>query len=53
MWMSAGEAQCLGLKGSKLKVAMVILVVAPSFILFGYNTGSTGGISALPAFAKV
>ncbi|KAF5014483.1 hypothetical protein F66182_14510, partial [Fusarium sp. NRRL 66182] len=29
---------------------MVLLVVAPSFILFGYNNGSTGGIATLESF---
>ncbi|OAA58926.1 Sugar/inositol transporter [Niveomyces insectorum RCEF 264] len=46
----ATRKQYLGLRGRKLQMAMLILVVAPSFILFGYNNGSTGGISGLPSF---
>ncbi|KUJ07784.1 general substrate transporter [Mollisia scopiformis] len=40
----------LGMRGARLKVAMVLLVVAPSFLLFGYNNGSTGGILTLESF---
>ncbi|KAH8694216.1 putative sugar transporter [Talaromyces proteolyticus] len=40
----------LGLRGTQLKAAMMVLVVAPSFILFGYNNGSTGGIATLQSF---
>lgn len=43
----------LGLRGTQLRVAMVLLVVAPSFILFGYNNGSTGGIATLESFVHV
>ena len=43
----------LGLRGTRLKVAMVLLVIAPSFILFGYNNGSTGGIATLHSFVHV
>lgn len=32
---------------------MVVLVVMPSFLLFGYNNGSTGGIADLQSFVKV
>jgi hypothetical protein len=46
-------ARFLGLRGSRLKTAMLLLVVAPSFILFGYNNGSTGGISTLESFLLV
>ena len=41
------------LRGLRLKVAMVVLVVMPSFLLFGYNNGSTGGIADLQSFVKV
>jgi hypothetical protein len=50
--MTAGK-NFLGLRGTRLKAAMVLLVVAPSFILFGYNNGSTGGIATLQSFVKV
>lgn len=43
----------LGLRGLRLKVAMVVLVVMPSFMLFGYNNGSSGGITDLESFVKV
>lgn len=49
----ARQNSFLGLRGSRLKVAMVLLVVAPSFLLFGYNNGSTGGIATLESFVKV
>lgn len=42
-----------GLRGLRLKAAMVVLVVMPSFLLFGYNNGSTGGIVGLESFVKV
>lgn len=43
----------LGLRGLRLKIAMVVLVVTPAFLLFGYNNGSTGGIVGLDSFAHV
>lgn len=43
----------LGLRGLKLKCAMVLLVVMPSFLLFGYNNGSVGQITDLDSFATV
>ena len=43
----------MGLRGSRLKAAMLCLVVAPSFLLFGYNNGSTGGILTLDSFVTV
>lgn len=46
-------AKYLGFRGQKLHLAMLVLVVAPSFILFGYNNGSTGGIASLASFTKV
>lgn len=49
----AGGKDFLGLRGTQLRVAMVLLVVAPSFILFGYNNGSTGGIATLESFVHV
>jgi len=43
----------LRLRGLNLKAAMVLLVVMPSFLLFGYNNGSVGPITDLESFAKV
>jgi len=49
----AEHARYLGLQGLKLKIAMVLLVVMPSFVLFGYNNGSTGTATNLDSFVKV
>jgi len=32
---------------------MIVLIVAPSFLLFGYNNGSSGGIVGLESFVKI
>lgn len=32
------------LRGHKLSVAQIALIVAPSFILFGYNQAGVGGL---------
>lgn len=48
-----GKTAYLGLRGLRLKAAMVVLVVMPSFLLFGYNNGSVGPITDLESFAKV
>jgi hypothetical protein len=45
--------QFFGLRGLRLKAAMVLLVVMPSFLLFGYNNGSSGGIVGLESFVQV
>lgn len=42
-----------GLRGKRLKTAMLGLMVIPSFLLFGYNNGSTGGILDLESFNRV
>jgi hypothetical protein len=46
-------AKFLGLRGLGLKTAMVVLVVLPSFMLFGWNNGSTGHATDLESFVKV
>lgn len=44
----------LGLKGASLQVALVALVVAPSFILLGYNQAVLGGgIFSLSSWVEV
>ena len=43
----------MGLTGLRLKTAMVVLIVAPCFLLFGYNNGSSGGIVGLESFVDV
>ncbi|OQU98200.1 hypothetical protein CLAIMM_04020 [Cladophialophora immunda] len=45
-------AKYLGLRGLRLKTAMVVLVVLPSFMLFGWNNGSTGSATDLESFVK-
>lgn len=47
------KAKYLGLRGSSLRAAMLMLVVAPSFFLFGYCNGSTGSIATLHSFVHV
>ena len=51
--MGANSRPFFGLRGLRLKLAMIILVVAPSFLLFGFNNGSTGGVVHLESFVKV
>lgn len=41
------------LRGRNLNACMVAFLVIPSFVLFGYCNGSTGGILDLPSFNKV
>jgi hypothetical protein len=47
------SGQFFGLRGLRLKAAMILLVVMPSFLLFGYNNGSSGGIVGLESFVQV
>ncbi|RKF65721.1 Sugar transporter STL1 [Golovinomyces cichoracearum] len=42
----------LNLRGNSLSVAQIALVVAPSFILFGYNQAGVGGLLTLPDWTK-
>ncbi|KPI35750.1 Sugar transporter STL1 [Cyphellophora attinorum] len=49
---TAERADFFGLRGLRLKIAMVVLTVLPSFLLFGYNNGSMGPITNLESFAK-
>lgn len=37
-----------GLRGKSLSIAQIACVVAPSFILFGYNQAGIGGLLSLP-----
>ncbi|KIM95830.1 hypothetical protein OIDMADRAFT_45121 [Oidiodendron maius Zn] len=46
----AGRTRFFELRGTRLKIAMMLCVIAPSFVLFGYNNGSTGGIATLQSF---
>jgi len=38
------------LRGHKLSVAQIGLVVAPSFVLFGYNQAGVGGLLSVCLF---
>ena len=49
----AASRRFMGLRGARLKAAMLVLIVIPSFLLFGYNNGSTGGILTLESFVTV
>ena len=42
-----------GLRGEALKIAMVAFIIAPAFLCFGYNNGSTGGVLDLQSFVSV
>ncbi|POS84589.1 hypothetical protein EPUL_005421 [Erysiphe pulchra] len=42
----------LNLRGNALSVAQIGLIVAPSFILFGYNQAGIGGLLSLPNWTK-
>ncbi|KAF8858610.1 general substrate transporter [Acephala macrosclerotiorum] len=39
-------------RGHRLSVAQIALIVAPSFILFGYNQAGVGGLLSLPDWTK-
>jgi MFS family permease len=39
-------------RGKALSVAQIALIVAPSFILFGYNQAGVGGLLSLPDWTK-
>ncbi|KAK7735784.1 hypothetical protein SLS63_003742 [Diaporthe eres] len=41
-------SQFLGLRGKALTTAQTLLVVLPSFVLFGYNQSNLGGLVSLP-----
>ncbi|KAI0149285.1 putative sugar transporter [Pestalotiopsis sp. NC0098] len=43
----------LGLRGSALTTAQLLLVVAPAFILFGYNQSNLGGLVSLADWTRV
>lgn len=42
----------MGLRGRSLDIAMMALIVAPSFILFGYNQAGIGGLLTIPNWVK-
>lgn len=42
----------LGLTGSSLDLAALILVVAPAFLCYGYNQAVAGGLLTLDSFLE-
>lgn len=42
----------MGLRGHNLSLAQLFLIVAPSFILFGYNQAGVGGLISLKDWVK-
>jgi hypothetical protein len=45
-------AKYLGLRGEKLGFVRILLVVVPSFFLFGYNQSAIGGTLGFASFTK-
>ncbi|KAJ5115254.1 hexose carrier protein [Penicillium alfredii] len=45
--------QYLGLTGRALRMAQVILVVTPAFIIFGYNQAGAGPLATLESWVKI
>ncbi|KAK9371577.1 general substrate transporter [Lipomyces chichibuensis] len=46
------DAKFMKLQGASLQLAQTLLVVAPAFILFGYNMSGIGGLLNLPSWVK-
>lgn len=42
----------LGLRGHRLSLAALILVVSPAFLCYGYNQAVTGGLLTLESFVE-
>ncbi|CAK4011330.1 Sugar transporter STL1 [Lecanosticta acicola] len=42
----------MGLRGSRLELAQTLLVVLPSFILFGYNQSGLGGLLSVESWVE-
>jgi hypothetical protein len=45
-------AKHLGLRGETLGKVRILLVVVPSFLLFGYNQSAIGGTLSFASFTK-
>ena len=43
----------LGLRGQKLVIARIVMVVLPSFLLFGYNQSQIGGVLGFKSFTTL
>ncbi|RDW57360.1 hypothetical protein BP5796_12810 [Coleophoma crateriformis] len=50
--VTAVGSKLRGLTGHNLSLAQLILIVAPSFILFGYNQAGVGGLLSLTDWTK-
>lgn len=42
-----------GLRGSRLNIATILMVVCPAYLCYGYNQAVTGGVLTLESFVKV
>lgn len=42
----------LGLRGHRLNVATILLIVLPAYMCFGYNLAVVGGLLTMPSFIK-
>ncbi|EED12169.1 MFS sugar transporter, putative [Talaromyces stipitatus ATCC 10500] len=45
-------APFMGLRGSRLNVATILLVVLPAYMCFGYNLAVAGGLLTMPSFIE-
>lgn len=41
------------LRGAKLELAQMLLVILPSFILFGYNQSGVGGLLSIESWVEI
>lgn len=48
----SGRNTFVGLSGSALSLAQILVIVAPAFILFGYNQSGIGGLLSLQDWTK-
>ncbi len=42
-----------GLRGSRLNIATILMVVCPAYLCYGYNQAVTGGVLTLESFVNV
>lgn len=46
-------APYLGLRGQRMTLARIVMIVLPAFLLFGYNQSQIGGVLGFTSFIKV
>jgi hypothetical protein len=46
-------AKYLGLRGETLAFVRVLMVLVPSFVLYGYNQSAMGGVLGFSPFIKI